>query len=81
MFDPDVFLFLQCRKSKEDKARVLRISDNCILNVLEGFDLQEGDTVQITDPDFGWSGTLALVDAPPRATRANWANITLRVPA
>jgi hypothetical protein len=36
LFDPDEFLFLEGRTSKEDPPRILRISDGCLLRVLEG---------------------------------------------
>ena len=36
LFDPDEFLFLEARTSKEDAPRILKISDGCLLRVLEG---------------------------------------------
>jgi hypothetical protein len=36
LFDPDEFLFLEGRISKDDPPRILKISDGCLLRVLEG---------------------------------------------
>jgi len=36
LFDPDEFLFLEGRTSKEKPPRILKISDGCLLRVLEG---------------------------------------------
>jgi hypothetical protein len=58
LFDPDVFLFLQGRKTKEDKARVLRISDNCILNVLEGLLSLKGDRLSYKALDVEQIGSV-----------------------
>lgn len=58
LFDPDVFLFLQGRKAKEDKARVLRISDNCILNVLEGLLSLKGDRLSYKALDVEQIGSV-----------------------
>lgn len=58
LFDPDVFLFLQGRKIKDDKARVLRISDNCILNVLEGLLSLKGDRLSYKALDVEQIGSV-----------------------
>ena len=58
LFDPDVFLFLQGRKTKEDKARVLRISDNCILNALEGLLSLKGDRLSYKALDVEQIGSV-----------------------
>ena len=36
LFDPDEFPFLEGRASKDDPARVLAVSDGCLLRILEG---------------------------------------------
>ena len=36
LFDPDEFLFLEGRVSKDELPRILKISDGCLLRVLEG---------------------------------------------
>lgn len=36
LFDPDEFPFLEGRASKEDSARILSVSDGCLLRILEG---------------------------------------------
>ncbi len=36
LFDPDEFPFLEGRKAKSDAARILNVSDGCILRILEG---------------------------------------------
>lgn len=58
LFDPDVFLFLQGRQTKDDKARVLRISDNCILNVLEGLLSLKGDRLSYKALDVEQIGSV-----------------------
>lgn len=58
LFDPDVFLFLQGRKTKEDKARVLRISDKSILNVLEGLLSLKGDRLSYKALDVEQIGSV-----------------------
>jgi hypothetical protein len=36
LFDPDEFPFLEGRASKDDPARILAVSDGCLLRILEG---------------------------------------------
>jgi hypothetical protein len=36
LFDPDEFPFLEGRASKDDPARILTVSDGCLLRILEG---------------------------------------------
>jgi len=36
LFDPDEFPFLEGRASKDDPARILDVSDGCLLRILEG---------------------------------------------
>jgi hypothetical protein len=36
LFDPDEFLFLEGRRSRTDPPRILRVSDGCLLRILEG---------------------------------------------
>ena len=36
LFDPDEFPFLEGRVSKDDPARILAVSDGCLLRILEG---------------------------------------------
>jgi hypothetical protein len=36
LFDPDEFRFLEGRASKNDPARILTVSDGCLLRILEG---------------------------------------------
>lgn len=36
LFDPDEFLFLEGRRSQADPPRILRVSDGCLLRILEG---------------------------------------------
>jgi hypothetical protein len=36
LFDPDEFLFLEGRTSRIDPPRILRVSDGCLLRILEG---------------------------------------------
>ena len=36
LFDPDEFPFLEGRPSKDDPARILPVSDGCLLRILEG---------------------------------------------
>jgi hypothetical protein len=36
LFDPDEFLFLEGRTAQSDPPRILRVSDGCLLRILEG---------------------------------------------
>jgi len=36
LFDPEEFLFLEGRKTRDDAPRILSVSDGCILRILEG---------------------------------------------
>src|SRR6202030_701387 len=36
LFDPDEFPFLEGRASKDEPARILAVSDGCLLRILEG---------------------------------------------
>ena len=78
LFDPDVFLFLQGRKTKEDKARVLRISDNCILNVLEGLLSLKGDRLSYKALDVEQIGSVYETVMGFRVERASGPMLAIK---
>lgn len=78
LFDPDVFLFLQGRTTKEDKARVLRISDNCILNVLEGLLSLKGDRLSYKALDVEQIGSVYETVMGFRVERASGPMLAIK---
>jgi hypothetical protein len=78
LFDPDVFLFLQGRQTKEDKARVLRISDNCILNVLEGLLSLKGDRLSYKALDVEQIGSVYETVMGFRVERASGPMLAIK---
>lgn len=78
LFDPDVFLFLQGRKTKEDKARVLRISDNSILNVLEGLLSLKGDRLSYKALDVEQIGSVYETVMGFRVERASGPMLAIK---
>lgn len=78
LFDPDVFLFLQGRKTKEDRARVLRISDNCILNVLEGLLSLKGDRLSYKALDVEQIGSVYETVMGFRVERASGPMLAIK---
>lgn len=78
LFDPDVFLFLQGRKAKEDKARVLRISDNCILNVLEGLLSLKGERLSYKALDVEQIGSVYETVMGFRVERASGPMLAIK---
>lgn len=78
LFDPDVFLFLQGRQTKDDKARVLRISDNCILNVLEGLLSLKGDRLSYKALDVEQIGSVYETVMGFRVERASGPMLAIK---
>ncbi|QCO55522.1 hypothetical protein EOK75_07020 [Pseudorhodobacter turbinis] len=78
LFDPDVFLFLQGRKTKDDKARVLRISDNCILNVLEGLLSLKGERLSYKALDVEQIGSVYETVMGFRVERASGPMLAIK---
>ncbi|WP_019956287.1 Eco57I restriction-modification methylase domain-containing protein [Yoonia vestfoldensis] len=78
LFDPDVFLFLQGRTAKDDKARVLRISDDCILNVLEGLLSLKGERLSYKALDVEQIGSVYETVMGFRVERASGPMLAIK---
>ncbi|GAA0771554.1 hypothetical protein E1180_05560 [Roseibium denhamense] len=58
LFDPDRFPFLEARKAVSDAPKVLRVSDSCILSILDGLRMLKGERLSYRTLDVEQIGSV-----------------------